>query len=198
MTEIWDTSYWASDPLKSAAGTWSAIATLFAVLISIIAALFAWLQFKHARNLQNEAFAKSIYAEQLRLDLLYPQFSVPNYWELKRDNKLPHYDTFLSHLLWAMDEILLYSKDRTWPDVFKGYLAFHYRYLARPEFDFGTGVYSTELVDIIREASTNHRNWLDSEPLAVFDEWEADAERDRARALKRTGRTARSRNVKNG
>ena len=137
------------------------LAPLLTLTIAAAALLFAREQLNASRAQQREATAYSIYSDQLKLDLQFPEFSAPDLEEIKRAGRLNQYDDYVSHLLFACENILNITKDEAWRWAVKNYLAEHVSYVKAyymsadaPYFkEFQTG-YSKELIALLKEVLT--------------------------------------------
>lgn len=167
---LWDFDFWASEPEKSAVAAWGSIATILALAVGVVTILGVWYQTRHAKKLSEEEFANTLYADQLRLDLEYPEYCAPDYDLLRKDGRLLHYETYLSHLLWSLDEILRTTRwDEQWQQTAKYYIAHHHRYVLRESAEGWAAFYDKRFADFMIESASDWREVVEPETLAIFE-----------------------------
>jgi hypothetical protein len=129
----------------------ASLAQVLLVAIGIGALLIAYLQVRSTRLAQQEATAKSLYLEYLRLAVEYPKLAAPD----SRDHQLigdNRYRWFVAFLLNCCDEIIS-SLERSdeWEDVIRSDLKNHSAYLQSDYFlveDGGWCLYSRRLKNL--------------------------------------------------
>ncbi|MFM1816619.1 MAG: hypothetical protein RLZ98_3314 [Pseudomonadota bacterium] len=154
----------------------SAVSQAATTVVAIIAAVVAWVQLRAARHNQREATANAIYSSQLQLDLKYPDFNNPDYEEIVSSGRYSEYQSYVSHLFWACNEILEISDDPTWRFSVLYYLAFHTDHIKSPNCKFGELAYSKRMQNLMREAVSRRDEILLSEP-ALITEFEVRRKR---------------------
>jgi hypothetical protein len=130
----------------------SALSAAATAVVAVVAAIIALAQIRQGRSIQREATANSIYSEQLRLDLQYPDLAGANFRKLVGEGRFGQYEAYCSHLFWACQNILETSNDPTWRESILYYLALHAEYIERPTFKFGEGYYSSQMIALFKEA----------------------------------------------
>ena len=114
---------WRDRPKSNWAQITSALIAIFAV-IGIIAQIRIG---QHNTQLNN---ARQVYMSYSESTLKYPQFADPDYETIKQDRKtLAQYKTFVTHMLWAYDEIFSLGEQPEWVASFNNELADHKAYL---------------------------------------------------------------------
>ena len=109
------------------------------------------------REISREASSKELYRDYLKVALENPDLSSGNYDET---NSLvaDKYDTFLSIMLYAFDEMVDLLGPEYWRDVVKNQVRVHEKYLRSilhkdlPERDSYRSAYGAKLLDIVDEA----------------------------------------------
>jgi len=129
------------------------LATVITAIVAVAAAIFAWRTIESSRASQQEATAKDIYRDYLRLAFDNPKLANPRAFEnperLKQDEK---YRWFVAFMLNSCDEIARSQpEDNSWRKAIIEDLKFHVDYLKSSQFkeDGGRSLYSLELRDII-------------------------------------------------
>lgn len=130
----------------------SALSQAATALVATVAAAIAWTHIMSGRRGQREATANALYSEQLRIDLGYPDLAHPDLNTIIRDGKYNQYNSYVSHLFWACQDILETSRDRTWKIAVLNYLALHADFIKSPHFNFGEGAWSPRMVKLFKEA----------------------------------------------
>src|SRR6202030_403452 len=117
----------------------------------------AFVQIREGKNIQEEATAKDLFRDYLKLAFEYPKLAKPNefvgeddgYWRQKGAwNKDERYRWFVAFMLNACDEIIRsMSQDKVWRKSITEDLKYHEEYLTSDEFhrdDGGWNFYSPE------------------------------------------------------
>jgi hypothetical protein len=140
------------------------LATTIATFLALCAAAIACVQLYVSKFEARNALVKSIYKDCLRLAFDYPEYSSPsygrdgakpNYHEIKsKADKFEKYEFFVSQLLFALEEILIFKpKDTVWRKISRDQMKYHALYLQ--ERIVGTNLekhYSRQIRELMREA----------------------------------------------
>jgi len=119
----------AGDPdLEKTATTVAGFATAFAAVVAAVALFMAWIQILSQRKEQREATAFSIYSEQLRLGLSYPELMKVNKSYIEKHPE--EYANFMYHLLYACENIIRFlGEEKEWVAAVKLYMKPHIDYV---------------------------------------------------------------------
>jgi hypothetical protein len=129
---------------------WAQIASACLAAIAIVGV--AWQAYSIRSNFSEQA-ARQVYMSYSEAILKYPEFTEPDLAELKKDRtKYVQYKNFVSHMLFAYDEILSVYDKPEWRSSFADDLKFHMPYLCNdtsPDYD---AVYTETLRRLLKEA----------------------------------------------
>ncbi|MEO6381188.1 MAG: hypothetical protein ABIO35_04100 [Nitrobacter sp.] len=105
-------------------------AQMVSAAVGVIAILGVGYQVYSIRSNFNETAARQVYMSYSESVLKYPEFTEPDLASLKKDRiKYIQYKNFVSHMLFAYDEILTVYDTPEWRRSFEDDLKFHMPYL---------------------------------------------------------------------
>jgi hypothetical protein len=129
---------------------WAQITSAWVGIIAI--AGVAWQAYAIRQNFRESA-ARQVYMSYSESILKYPEFTEPDFPELKKDPlKYVQYKSFVAHMLFAYDEILAVYDRPEWRKSFEDDLKFHMAYLCNdtpPDYD---ALYFEGLRRLLKEA----------------------------------------------
>jgi hypothetical protein len=149
-------------------------ANIVLIFVAIIASIVAFLEFrsnrKHSREetarerrtaereraISREASAKDLYRDYLKVALDNPDLSTGIYEHNPLSND--RYDTFLSMMLYAFDEMVDLMGPKYWADVVKYQVKVHQKYLREilhkevPEQESFRSIYGAKLLALVDDA----------------------------------------------
>jgi hypothetical protein len=140
---------------------------LFTVTVGIVTALVIWLQTRANKGIARKSFAWNLYVEYLKLSLTYPEFGMGIY---NPDDPVSEgqYDTFISLMLYSIEEILRISSRRersSWSQSFRYQAGIHAFYIKKI------------LHKSLPESDENYRPLYDRKTLKVIDDMFEEKER---------------------
>jgi hypothetical protein len=134
-------------PKERPQSNWAQIASAWLGLIAI--AGVAWQAYAIRQNF-NESAARQVYMSYSESILKYPEFTEPDFAQLKKDPvKYVQYKNFVSHMLFAYDEILAVYDKPEWRKSFEDDLKYQMPYLCETSPD---AIYSEKLRRLLKEA----------------------------------------------
>lgn len=117
-------------------GNVAQIVSAVAVLCAVVEVIF---QLSFIRGNAKEASARQVYMSYSEATLKYPELSQPNYEKIKADPvEYVRYKNYVSHMLFAFDEILSVYDTPEWRNSFNEDLKYHMRYICEgtaPDYD---------------------------------------------------------------
>jgi len=104
------------------------VAPIFTPVVATAALLVAWRQLRLNRLNQRETTAKATWREYLKLAFEHPKLASGKVSTMS-EAEYAHYEWFVGHLLWGVEEILFFSKrDPIWEENIRQQLLFHRHY----------------------------------------------------------------------
>jgi hypothetical protein len=134
-------------PRERPQSNWAQIASAWLGLIAIAGVV--WQVYAIRQNF-NESAARQVYMSYSESILKYPEFTEPDLAQLKKDPvKYVQYKNFVSHMLFAYDEILAVYDKPEWRKSFEDDLKYQMPYLCEASPD---AIYSEKLRGLLKEA----------------------------------------------
>jgi hypothetical protein len=135
---------------KRPQSNWAQITSAWVGVIAIVGV--AWQAYAIRQNF-SESAARQVYMSYSESVLKYPEFTEPDFAELKKDPvKYVQYKNFVSHMLFAYDEILAVYDKPEWRKSFEDDLKYQMPYLCNetpPDYD---AMYFEKLRRLLKEA----------------------------------------------
>jgi hypothetical protein len=103
------------------------IAAIATALIAFSALIGVKVQIDAAAKTQQEQSARDIYREFLNLSISKPEFSEPNYCEIKGGSQEAAYKNYVDYLLYTSEQMLSVSPE--WEGTLSEHLSAHEQYL---------------------------------------------------------------------
>lgn len=152
----------ADDPPKAKPdrqlSTWAQIFSAIFAGLSVLVATFGFIglifQFGLARDNAAIATARQVYMAYDDLANKNPEFAEPDFEKIKADTKekFVRYRSFVSHLIWAYDEMLLvYDDDPVWRASFETDVRGHLPYICAETDPGEYVVYSKKMRGLLGE-----------------------------------------------
>jgi hypothetical protein len=123
--------------------------TALAILVALGGLWLTLVQLRLNHRFQREMVAKAAYREYLKLCIAKPMLASGKV--TKTSLNWDEYTWFVSMLFWACDEMILHSSDKVAIAALKLDLANHRTYLASPEFQAESALYTRQLRNLIDE-----------------------------------------------
>jgi hypothetical protein len=119
---------WITDRPKS---NWAQITSALIACAAVIGVLIQIRIGQHNAQLAN---ARQVYMSYSEATLRYPEFADPDYDAIRQNRqKLAQYKTFVSHMLFAYDEMFSVSEQPGWVVGFQNEIADHKAYLCEQD-----------------------------------------------------------------
>jgi hypothetical protein len=135
---------------KRPQSNWAQITSAWVGIIAIVGV--TWQAYAIRQNF-NESAARQVYMSYSESILKYPEFTEPDVTQLKKDPvKYIQYKNFVSHMLFAYDEILAVYDKPEWRKSFEDDLKYQMPYLCNevpPDYD---AMYFEKLRRLLKEA----------------------------------------------
>lgn len=135
---------------KRPRSNWAQITSAWVGVVAILGV--AWQAYAIRQNFRESA-ARQVYMSYSESVLKYPEFAEPDLAQIKKDPvKYVQYKSFVSHMLFAYDEILTVYDKPEWSRSFEEDINYQLPYLcseAPPDYD---AVYFERLRRLLREA----------------------------------------------
>ena len=132
---------------------WGNIAQMVSAVAALCAVVGVIVQLYLIRGNAKEASARQVYMSYSEATLQYPELSQPNLEKIKSDPvEYTRYKNFVSHMLFAYDEILTVYDTPEWRKSFNDDLRYHLQYICErtsPAFD---EMYFPKMRELLREA----------------------------------------------
>jgi hypothetical protein len=110
----------------------SNIAQIASAIVGAVALLGISLQLYLTSKNAQQASARQVYMSYSEASLRYPKLAWPDYEKMKAaldQTDFNQYKTYVSHMLFAYDEILRINDEPEWHDTFDYDLSFHLQYI---------------------------------------------------------------------
>jgi hypothetical protein len=137
---------------KRPRSNWAQITSAWVGVVAILGV--AWQAYAIRQNF-SESAARQVYMSYSESVLKYPEFTEPDLAQIKKDPvKYVQYKSFVSHMLFAYDEILTVYDKPEWRKSFEEDIKYQLPYLcseAPPGYD---AVYYERLRRLLREAKS--------------------------------------------
>ncbi len=118
---------------------WGNVAQIVSAVAALCAVIGVIFQLYLIRGNAKETSARQVYMSYSEATLKYPELSQPNFDNIKADPvEYVRYKNYVSHMLFAFDEILSVYDTPEWRNSFNEDLKYHARYICEdttPEFD---------------------------------------------------------------
>ena len=117
---------------------WGNLAQIVSAVAALCAVIGVIVQLYLIRGNAKETSARQVYMSYSEATLKYPELSQPNLDKIKTDPGYVRYKNYVSHMLFAFDEILSVYDTPEWRNSFNEDLKYHMRYICEsttPEYD---------------------------------------------------------------
>ena len=118
---------------------WGNLAQIVSAVAALCAVIGVIVQLYLIRGNAKETSARQVYMSYSEATLKYPELSQPNLDKIKADPvEYVRYKNYVSHMLFAFDEILSVYDTPEWRNSFNEDLKYHMRYICEsttPEYD---------------------------------------------------------------
>lgn len=99
------------------------------------------------------AAARQVYMSYSEAAIRYPELAEPDFPDLKRDHeKYVRYKSFVSHMLFAYDEILAVYDEPEWRRSFDSEIRFHMAYICNDMTPADDATYFSNMRELLKEA----------------------------------------------
>jgi hypothetical protein len=137
---------------KRPRSNWAQITSAWVGVVAIVGV--AWQAYAIRQNF-SESSARQVYMSYSESVLKYPEFTEPDLAQIKKDPvKYVQYKSFVSHMLFAYDEILAVYDKPEWRKSFEEDIKYQMPYLCNetpPDYD---AIYLERLRRLLREAKS--------------------------------------------
>lgn len=97
----------------------------------------------------------------MRLSIDKPDLAIPDYEKLIQQGKFHQYMWYLGYIIWASEEILSISKNELWTKAIKYNLAYHADWISSPDFNYGEGYCTPEIVNLMKSATRDRDSLIE-------------------------------------
>src|ERR1700687_5878306 len=139
-----------AEPSKRPKSNWAQIASAVIALLGFVVVSFQ--VYYISRNF-NIASARQVYMSYSETGLRHPEFVEPDLAKLKADpEKYVQYKNFVSHMLFAYDEIFAVYDDPEWHYSFNTDIKYHMQYICKDMNMADDETYFPKIRKVLKEA----------------------------------------------